>query len=815
MAPFPRPTPWKLTGPLPIAAALSFTPGGHGKSPSGIPAAVQPRWIAPFCAAALFLSPAPPAAAQQVTERDYARAEQFLPWHAAKLVAGNEVTPEFFDGDRFWFRSRTESGHEFIVVDPAAPSRALAFDHARLAAALSMAADTAYEGNKLPFTTFEFADGGRSIRFHLADTVAWRCDIEGYTCAGPTADPAPSIADRPSPDGRWIAFARDENLWVRDAESGEEIQLSQDGEEDYGYGAIPEGCCSEITVRRQGRKRSPMLQWSPDSRRIATHRYDEREVGRFHLLETTNDRPILHSWAYPLPGDSIIPTSELWIFDVEARTGVRADVDPNPGDYTRGDTTYAAVQWTADGSEIFYTHRARDFKTYRLFRVDAATGTATQLLEETGPTYLELNQFMSYQPAWRVIGDGSEFLWWSERDGFGHLYLYDGEGNLKNRVTSGPWLVLDVMRVDATDRTVYFTGVGREDGRHPYHVHLYSSSLDGSEPRLLTPEDAVHQIVPSPSGRYFIDQYSTPTTAPLAVVRDQNGRVVQEVETADISRLQEAGWVPPVPFEAKGRDGVTNVYGLLWFPSNFDPEATYPVVDYIYPGPQIGGVTLYDFSTSGRGNGRALAELGFIVFQVDAFGSPFRSKAFHDAYYGNMGDNGLPDHISALKELAGRHPQMDLGRVGIFGHSGGGFSSTDAILRYPDFFKVAVSGAGNHDNRGYFYTWAEKYQGQLVENPDGTDNYANQANQDLAANLKGKLLLHYGTLDDNVHPNMTIRVIDELIAHNKDFDMFVLPNRNHGYANEPYAVRRTWDYFVEHLLGVEPPREYRITGSGG
>ena len=617
MATFLRPLPQNLTTPL-LVAALAAT-------------------------AATLTSATPPAAAQ-VTERDYARAEQFLPWHAAKLVAGDEVVPEFFDGDRFWFRSRTSSGHEFIVVDPAAPSRALAFDHARLAAALSMAADTSYEGNKLPFSEFEFANGGRAIQFHVADTVQWHCDIEAYSCSGPSATPAPSPAERPSPDGRWIAFTRDENLWVRDAESGDEVQLSQDGEENYGYGAIPEGCCQEITSRRAGTQRSPVLQWSPDSRRIATHRYDEREVGRFHLLEATNDRPILHSWAYPLPGDSVIPTSELWIFNMEGRTGVRADVDPQPGDYTRGDTTYAAAQWTPDGNHVFYTHRSRDFGNYRLYRVDAATGAATELLHETGPTYLELNQFMSYEPAWRVVGDGSEFLWWSERDGFGHLYLYDGEGNLKNRVTSGPWLVLDVMHVDAENRTVYFTAVGREEGRHPYHVHLYRAGLDGSEPRLLTPEDAVHQIVPSPSGRYFVDQYSTPTTAPTAVVRDGNGRTVQTVETADISRLEETGWVPPVPFEAKGRDGTTNVYGLLWFPSNFDPDATYPVIDYIYPGPQIGGVTLYNFSTSGRGNGSALAELGFIVFQVDASGSPFRSKAFHDAYYGNMGDNGLPDH---------------------------------------------------------------------------------------------------------------------------------------------------------------------------
>ncbi len=753
--------------------------------------------------------------AGQVTERDYARAEQFLSWNTAKHVSGDQVTPEFFDGDRFWFRSRTSAGHEFVVVDPAAGVRNPAFDHARLAAALSLAADTAYEGHALPFTKFEYVDGGGSVQFHVADSLRWRCDIGTYACTGPAVAPPGSDAERPSPDGHWIAFTRDENLWVRDAATGEEVQLSQDGEKDFGYGAVPEGCCQEITSRRQKRKRPPVLRWSPDSRRIATHRYDERNVGRFHLLEAADGRPILHSWAYALPGDSVVPTAELWIFDTVDRTSVRADVNPQPGNFTRGDTTYADVQWSAGGGHVFYTHRSRDFKSYKLFRVDAATGSATELLDETGPTYVELNQFTALPPAWRVLGDGSEFLWWSERDGFGHLYLYDGDGTLKNQVTRGPWLVTELIGVDEGSRTVYFTAVGREEGRHPYFVHLYRVGLDGSGLRLLTPEDAVHRITPSPSGRYFVDRYSTPQTAPVAVVRGTDGRVDQTIETGDISRLEETGWVPPVPFQARGRDGVTSVYGLLWFPTGFDPDKRYPVIDYIYPGPQIGAVTRYDFSASGRGNGRALAELGFIVFAVDAFGSPLRSKAFHDGYYGDMGDNGLPDHISALKELAGRYPQMDLSRVGIFGHSGGGFSSTDAILRYADFYKVAVSGAGNHDNRGYHFPWGEKYQGLLTKDADGTDNYDGQANQNLAANLKGKLLLHYGTLDDNVHPNMTLRLVEELIRHNKDFDMFVLPNRNHGYANEPYVLRRTWDYFVEHLLGAKAPVEYEITGPPG
>ena len=345
---------------------------------------------------------------------------------------------------------------------------------------------------------------------------------------------------------------------------------------------------------------------------------------------------------------------------------------------------------------------------------------------------------------------------------------------------------------------------------------MYRVGFDGTGLRLLTPENADHDIRVSPSGTYFIDTYSRRDTIPVTVVRNVDGRVVQTLEEGDITRLLEAGWRWPVSFNVKARDGVTDLYGLLFFPSDFDPGATYPVIDYVYPGPQVGPIGFRGFTVSAaRGNAHALAELGFIVFSIDAMGTPLRSKAFHDTYYGNMGDNGIPDHIVALRQLARRYPQIDLDRVGIFGHSGGGFASTDAILRYPDFFKVAVSSAGNHDNRSYDYTWGEKYQGLVKKDDDGTDSFDSQANQNLAENLKGKLLLMYGTLDDNVHPNATLLVIDELIKHNKDFDLIVMPNRNHGYANEPYVVRRTWDYFVKHLRGEEPPREFKLRQEQG
>ncbi|MCG8606622.1 S9 family peptidase [bacterium] len=737
---------------------------------------------------------------------DYARAEQFVNRNGERLTAGTVVDPHWVGATRFWYRNQVFGGHEFILVDITARTRKLAFDHTRLAAALSHAADTSYAADQLPFEEFDFT-GRNTIRFHTGKKKRWDVDLTTYQVTGPDSSQKITNEIR-SPDGSAVAFSRDENLWVRNLATGEVRQLSTDGEAYYGYAVVPEGCCQEVTNRRRGFKPPPVLQWSPDGRRIATHRYDERNVEDFHLLEAATGRPILHSYKYALPGDEEVPTWELYIFDVPTGSGVKADTEPMIGYFTRVDTTWTTVQWSEDGNRVFFTHHARDFKKQELLEADVTTGTTRSVIVETGPTYVELNQLTRVPPNWRVLDNGREIVWFSERDGWGHLYLYDGStGQLKKQITTGSWLVVELLHVDENARLVYFTAVGRESGRDPYRRHLYRASLDGGNITLLSTEDADHNVRISPDKRFFIDTYATRDTAPMTVLRDLQGRILMVIEEADITPLLDAGWQPPVRFQAKARDGVTDVYGYLTLPPDMEEGVRYPVIDYVYPGPQIGPIRTAGFTTSPSSQGHALAELGFIVFVIDAIGTPYRSKAFHDGYYRNMGDNGLPDHIAALKQLALQYP-VDLERVGIYGHSGGGFASTDAILRYPDFFKVAVSGAGNHDNRGYHFPWAEKYQGLLTENPNGGDNYDSQANQNLADNLQGKLLLTYGTLDDNVHPNMTLLVAQELIEHNKDFDMLVLPNRNHGYARERYVVRRTWDYFVRHLMGAEPPREY-------
>ncbi len=769
----------------------------------------------------------------QISADDYARAERMLGWNASKLVFHTPVSPEWLEGDRFWYRKPVPDGHEFIYVDPSADVRRPGFDHAKLAAALSTASGTSYEPYRLPFEEFKFVDGTGSIRFWEDEKKTkdqqdskkeeeepeevhrrWTCNLTSYECVGPENIPKDADDEVKSPDEKWVAFAREENLWIRSIESGEEIQLSQDGEEHFGYGVASEGCCYTVTARREKTKLRPIVFWSPDSKKIVTYKLDERTVEEMHLLETHEGRPILHSYRYALPGDPEIPTYTLHVFDIDSRSQVPIKNDPIELFWGPGDEV--DVRWSSDTSTIYFVREFRGHQKAVLYAADAATGDVRTVLEETNKTFLDLPSHQDPHEDralqdWRVINNNQEVVWWSERGGWGHFYLFDtGTGALKNAITSGGWMALNIHHVDETNRWLYFEALGKEKDLYPYAAQLYRVKLDGSGLQRLTKEDAAHEIHISETGSYVVDTYSMRDQAPVTVLRQPDGRVLETLEEADISQLEAAGWSPGEPFSVKARDGVTDLYGFVYRPSNFDPEKKYPIIDYIYPGPQIGPVRYRGFTASPGGNAQALAELGFIVMHFDATGTPFRSKAFHDVWYGDMGDNGLIDHVQTIKQLAARHPEIDIDRVGIFGHSGGGFSSTDAILRFPDFFKVAVSSAGNHDNRSYSWGWGEKYQGLLKKNEDGSDNYESQANHLLAANLKGHLMLTYGTLDDNVHPNATLLVANELIKHNKDFDMLVYPNRNHRYGREPYVIRRTWDYFVRHLLGEEPPVGYRL-----
>ena len=738
--------------------------------------------------------------APQLSADDYARAERFLNEHTGSLVYGGAVRPNWMDDGDFWYANAVPGGQEIVLVDPDSGEKGRAFDHERVAEALSAALATSYEPLSLPVT--ELAFDGHEVRIGLRGGNVASCHLEEYTCARVEGGPTVRPNEIASPDGRYAAYIRDHNLWVRDLTMGTDIQLTTDGIEDFGYGTNNAGW-----VRRD----RPVLKWSPDSRRIATFQHDGRGVGMMYLTRTKVGHPELDAWRYPLPEDTVIFRIHRVVLDLDRAPGdhvVRLDMAPDQhrstcSDHVECGGALGDLEWAPDGSRFAFVSSSRDHKVATVRIADARTGAVRTVFEEVEETFYES------QSGWRYLADTEEILWFSQRDNWGNLFLYDARtGQVKRKVTEGDWNVLDIRDVDVRARTVTFMGNEREPG-DPYFQYLYRVGLDGGAVTLLTPDSANHDVSISPNGDYIVDAYSTPVTPPVSVLRDRSGRAVMTLETADISALEASGWEPPMPFSVKARDGVTDLHGLLFRPLDFDPTAKYPVVNYLYPGPQSGSVGSRSFRAAHR-DLQSIAELGFVVIELDAMGTPMRSKAFHEAYYGNMGDNGLPDQMGGIRQLAERHSWIDAERVGIYGHSGGGFAAADAIMRYPDFYDVAVSQAGNHDNRNYEDDWGEKWQGLLEVYPDGTTNYDNQANQLLAENLEGKLLIAHGTLDDNVPPSNTMLVVDALIEANKDFDLLLLPNRRHGFGNEPYMMRRRWDYFVRHLLGAEPPRGYEI-----
>ena len=748
----------------------------------------------------------------RVTADDYARAEQLLPWNASRLMTGDEVNPTFFkDGNRFWYRNKTRSGADYVVVDPVTNTRSLLFDNARLAATMSLAADTTYDPDRLPFRAFRFGSDGddeRTIEFRTGKRQ-FACNIVSYSCVAKDTSYNESGYVL-SPDRKLEAFVIGNDLYVRArGGKGDTTRLTTDGENYFAYGVTaitPQQALRGTLTRR------PNLRWSPDSKKLLVVRMDQRRVGLMPYVSYTSQRPRMFTQPYALPGDSIVPTPHFYVIDVAAKKSTKVDVPvrfnlANIGGSLRDST------WTSGSDKAYISGLARASKATYLVEVDAATGKGTLIAKDTGKTYVEIASPRDPE-SWQVLKSG-EVVWWSERDGYGHLWLLNRDGSVKRQITSGTWQVGAVQHVDEVTRTVWFTARGRETDQLVYNTHLYRTSLDGGPVQRLTTDTLHHDITMSPSGKYVVDRASAIAVAPVTVVREAaTGRIIRTLEKADVSQLVAQGWKKAVPFTVKARDGLTDIHGVMYLPSKLDTTKHYPIISHIYPGPQVGSVGAWSFKSSGEPF--ALAELGFVVVQIDHLGTPGRSKAFHDNYYGNFTDNGLPDHITAIKQLGSRHAFIDLERVGIFGHSGGGFASTDAILRYPEFFSVAVSGAGNHDNRSYNIYWAEKYQGLLRRDSTrrGEDNFTPSANKTYAANLRGKLLLMHGDMDDNVHPAMTIQVVDELIKANRSFDLIMAPNRAHG-LNEAYFIRRRWDYFVEHLGKATPPDNYRMTPAAG
>jgi dipeptidyl aminopeptidase/acylaminoacyl peptidase len=706
------------------------------------------------------------------------------------------VRATWLPGDRFWYRNQDANGTQFILVDATKATKAPAFNHAAVASALSTAMGRSITAARLPFQQITFAADLASFSFD-SDGKRWTCDVNGKQCTS-AARPASVPNSDLSPDGKYAVYIKDWNLWVRDTTTGQDKQLTTDGVENYGYATDNAGWTSSDR---------PVVKWSPDSKKIATFQQDQRKAGDMYLVNTVAGHPTLKAWKYPLPGDENITMIERVIIDVPTATVTRLKMGQDQHRSTLCDDVkcgndWADVQWTPDGSQVAFVSTSRNHQQENLRMADAATGAIREVMEEKAETFLESG---NGRVNWRVLSKSNEAIWYSQKDNWGQLYLHDlTTGKQKSQMTSGEGNVTQLLRVDEATRTLYYQGVGKEAGRDPYFRHFYRQSMDGKPQQLLTPEDADHDTSLSPSGKYFVDNYSTPDTPTTSVLRDETGKLVLQLEKMDISRLTATGWKPPMRITVKDRGGSGDLYGLMYRPTNFDPSKKYPIINHIYPGPQTGSVGGRQFSAA-RGDSQALAELGFIVVEIDGMGTPWRSKRFHAVYYGNMGDNTLPDQVAGMKELAQKYSWIDIDRAGIWGHSGGGFATADAMFRYPDFFKVGISEAGNHDNRVYEDDWAEKWQGLLQKNADGTTNYDNQANQLQAKNLKGKLLLAHGSMDNNVPFYNTLLVVDALIKANKDFDLIILPNRNHGFGNEPYMVRRRWDYFVKNLLGVEPP----------
>jgi dipeptidyl aminopeptidase/acylaminoacyl peptidase len=757
------------------------------------------------------------ASPRAVTAAGYARAEKFMGYNTEPLV-DHAVQPAWTSDERLWYRDSDAQGARFVIFDPVKLTKEPAFDHVRLAAALSQASGRTYDANKLPFRQIEFSADGQSISFRLGRRQ-FQCDRQGRQCTaqGGVEGPPARMGRRggagnevPSPDKKRVAFIRDYNLWVREAAGGKETQLTTDGIKDFSYALDNAGW--EKSDR-------PIMLWSPDSKKIATFQDDQRNVGDMYLVETKVGHPTLQTWKYPLPGDESIAMIQRVVIDVEAPKVVRLQMPPDPHRSTLCDDVacgspfeeagnWTDVEWCPDSTRLTFVSTSRDHKHETLRVADAASGTVRDVMEESVASQYESGQG---GVNWRTLPNSNEYIWYSERDHWGHLYLYDmATGKLKNRITSGDWVVTRLLRVDEKAGMLYFLADGREPGRNPYFTHLYRVGIDGKGLTLLTPENANHQVTFSSSGRYFIDSYSQPDIPPVTVLRQSDGKLLATLEKTDVSRLRAAGWKPPQLITVKARDGATDLYGLMFTPPQLDPHKKYPIINHIYPGPQGGSVGSWSFATA-RGDTQALAELGFVVVEIEGMGNPLRSKPFHDAYYGNLGDNTLPDQVAGMKQLAQRYPWIDIERVGIYGHSGGGYATADAMFRYPDFFKVGISESGNHDNREYEDDWGERYQGLLTHSAGGGTNYDDQANQNIAKNLKGHLLLAHGTLDDNVPPYNTLLVVNELIKANKDFDLLLLPNRRHGYGDAaPYMMRRRWDYFVRYLMGAEPPKEYEM-----
>jgi dipeptidyl aminopeptidase/acylaminoacyl peptidase len=738
----------------------------------------------------------------QGTQADYERAAGLRQKLQGLVVNAPERAGWIDKTSRFWYRKSVKDGYEFVLVDAETLAKKTAFDHQKLAAALSEAlppGGEAITALRLPFSEITFVDSERSIEVNARD-ARWRCDLASYKCrksdgpafgrfggrvgggVGPlgtlTGIPGPrynfpqSPDAKVSPDGKWEAWVNNFNIWVRPKGKREGVALSYDGSEGNYYAAAS-------------------LAWSNDSKMIAAYRVRsgyQRKVQYVESSPADQLQPKYHTIDYAKPGDALDQPQPV-LFNVEAKKQVVVDntLFPNPYNLSR-------LEWRKDSRAFTFEYNQRGHQVYRVIEVDAATGKARAVVSEEPKTF-----FCYSGKKYRAdIDDGREIVWMSERDGWNHLYLYDGAtGQVKNQITKGAWVVRGVEKVDEEKRQIWFQASGMYPGKDPYFVHYYRINFDGSGLTTLTEADANHQVSFSSDMKYYVDTWSRVDQAPISELRGAADRkLLAELERGDIQELVKAGWRAPEIFTSLARDGKTDIWGVIFRPSKFDPLKKYPVIEYIYAGPQ-GSFVPKSFSAYNAM--QSLAELGFIVAQVDGMGTANRSKAFHDVAWKNLGDAGFPDRILWHKAVAAKYPYYDISRVGIYGNSAGGQNSLGGMLFHPDFYKVCVSSCGCHDNRMDKIWWNEQWMGW----PLGPE-YAASSNVDNANRLQGKLLLIVGELDTNVDPASTMQVVNALIKADKTFDLLVIPGGGHGMGGA-YGEKKRNDFFVHHLLGVEPP----------
>lgn len=836
------------------------------------------------------LAAVPAVAQDHANQANWELANKFSPQSLRSRVYTNSVNPHWLgQSDSLCYDWKDHTGSTFFLVVPTTKTKKPLFDQVKLASQLSDLSHRAHDPQNLPFTSIRFSTDRKTFTF-TADSSRWEWDVRAETLKllGPATPATPANAEgngrggrggrgqgggaatppdtvntcggggggragaaggggqfgggrggdfrNYSPDSSMFAFARDHNLFVVKVATKDTVQLTKDGVKNYSFGArdtLQERQQQELQQQQQqqddslqqggggggrgGINRDPRVRasvvWSQDSKAFAVTRNDQRKVGELYLVNNlANPRPTLMTYTYAMPGEENVPQEELYSWKV-------GDAQLTPVNVKKWkDQRLFDLHWNGNAGHLRLVRRDRTQRHMELIDVDMASHTVSSLLHE------DIVNNSSERQNVRYVKTGGDFIWWSERTGWGHYYLYDNGGHLKHALTSGAWRAERIVDVDSVKGIVFFTAVGREAGENPYYSHLYRVNVDGTGFAMLDAGDATHDSRLSPNKRWIVDNFSRIDLAPKAVLRDASGRTVMDLETMDISRLKELGWRPPETFQTKAADGITDIYGNMWKPFDFDSTKKYPIIANVYPGPQTESV---NFTFSPTAVPQQLAQLGFIVIQIgNRGGSPQRSQEYQGYGYFNLRDYALADKKAGIEQLAARHKWIDLDRVGIYGHSGGGFLTAAAMMLppYNDFFKVGVSESGNHDNNVYNQNWSEQYHGLKViakkddktkktvannndgsepdEMPDSTFSIHVPTTVDLAPNLKGNLLLETGDMDNNVHPANTIRLVNALIKANKRFDFMLLPGKPHGYGDDvPYTNHLMFEYFAEHLLG--------------